>query len=112
MQVFRKKLDVYIGRNYPREITNLKLNGVIFDFSAQGITKVGIEFDGKEFTSDDDGNYISFSGASIFLRLGGIPNLIPGKFSARIIVYSNNLPAGKPIITEKTSYRLDLNFIA
>lgn len=110
MAVTTKKhnVDVYPGRNYPRKVT-VKVLGVPIPFVDDGVTAMSVVADGVEYTAP----YVTFNNVGeVMIALGLAPNLPEGKFVSRLIMYSPDFVAGKPLFSEKTSEKLFIDFAA
>lgn len=104
----RQLITVYKGRNSPTKIT-VKLNNAPLPFITSGVTKVGIVIAGEEYSTSD---YINYDDEGVVtFTLGSIPNPPQGKVISRLIMYSPTYPLGKPLITEKTEFQLQFQFV-
>lgn len=108
MSIVKKQIVVYKGRNNPVTI-DLSLNGVDYNLSTENVSKVAVVIGGVEYSSDD--GYIEYVGSSVTFKLGTIPNPPAQKLTARLVIYSAAYPLGRPIISEKTDYRLVFEFV-
>mgnify|MGYP000356724648 CR=1 FL=1 len=108
MSIIKNDIIVYKGRNSPVTI-DLALNGVDYNLSTESVTKVAVVIGGVEYSSDD--GYIEYVGASVTFKLGTVPNPPARKLVARLVIYSATYPLGRPIISEKTDYRLAFEFV-
>jgi len=104
----KQLIYVYKGRNSPARIT-VKLNGVPITFITNGVTKLGIVIAGVEYNTSE---YINFDDdGEVTFTLGSVPNPPLGKVTGRLVMYTPEYPLGKPIITEKTDFRLQFQFV-
>ena len=104
----RQLITVYKNRNSPSKVI-VKLNNTPLPFLTNGTTKVGIVIAGTEYSSSEYINYDD-EGEVIF-TLGSIPNPPQGKVIGRLIMYSLAYPLGKPLLTEKTEFQLQFQFV-
>ncbi|MBO9492072.1 hypothetical protein J7384_17050 [Endozoicomonas sp. G2_1] len=105
----KKVLTIYLGRNSPRDIT-VKQDGVPVPFVSLGATSLAVELDGTEYSSND--GYVAFDNNGVVtLTLGSLTNISKGKRNARLIMYSDTYKRGKVLLSEKTEYRLVLDFV-
>jgi hypothetical protein len=105
----RKTITVYKGRNSPVTIT-VTLLGVPVNFLSIGTNKVGVVIDGVEYSSTD--NFIGFAdGGKVTFTLGLAPTPPLRKSIGRLVMYTDEFPLGKPILSEKTNFQLLFEFI-
>ena len=107
--MINQKIIVYLGRNSEVELPIFYQSSPM-DFIALGITKVGIEINGVEYTSDD--GYIDFSAnnGAIKIKLGAL-SVEKRKYTSRLIIYSPTYPKGKVIFSEKTDNQISVEFV-
>ncbi len=109
-EIKRENIDVFIGRNHPRTITVNK-NGSPFDFISNPAptTKLGIEINGIEYSSQD--GFLSFAdGGKVTFTLGAALTEPMKKSVGRLMLYNADYPNGNPIINEKTNYQITFTF--
>lgn len=109
--VKRETFDVYLGRNKPHKITIRGPDNLPMQFLKPelGVTKMSVEIDGVEYSSED--GYVVFDNlGGVTFKLGSIPNPPNRTKTARLIMYSNDSPKGEPILSEYTPYRIAFSF--
>ena len=105
----RKTITVYKGRNSPTDIT-VKLLGAAVNFVSTGTTKMGVVIDGVEYSSTD--GFVSYEDeGKVIFTLGAVPTPPIRKTIGRLVMYSDQFPLGKPILSEKTDFQLLFEFV-
>jgi hypothetical protein len=106
--IIKKTLKVALGRNDPKTLTVIQ-DGLPVDFIASGVTKLGILINGVEYFSTD--GYMTYDANGVItFKLGSIPSMTKGKYPVRLFSYTAQTPLGQPIYTEKTDFRLAVEF--
>lgn len=107
--ITRKKIIVYKSRNSPVEIT-VSLLGSPIAFVDAMTTKMGVVIEGVEYSSTD--GFIDFdNNGKVIFKLGSTPTYPKKTAIGRLIMYTDEFPLGKPILTEKTDFQLVFEFI-
>ena len=103
-----KLLYVYKGRNSPHKFT-VNYESAPMPFISNGVTMIGVVIDGTEYNTSD---YVNYNDVGLVtLTLGSIPTPPDLKSTIRLVMYSPEYPLGLPLITEKTDYQLQIEFI-
>lgn len=104
----KRVLTIYKGRNSPQDIV-VKQNGAAVAFTDLITSSVSVVIDGVEYSSND--GYATFTNdGTVTLTLGSLTDIASGKRTVRLVMYSPQYPNGRVLLSEKTDYRLVLDF--